>query len=145
MSHKVKKESIWIKVYIIALFFCGVGMWFSAQSAHKHKVCTATMLDRRIMKVLIANGVIKNDIISQHIKERDIKTAVWNEFYKVIKLKSGETVKSFEKIFRSIASSMKMGLSRTDNDDGSVTYKFYLPGKNYSNITFVNSKEPSRG
>ncbi|MDR0800309.1 MAG: hypothetical protein LBN01_02110 [Endomicrobium sp.] len=103
------------------------------------------MLDKRIMKVLIASGIIKNDILSQHIKERDTKTAVWNEFYKVIKLKSGETVKSFEKTFRNIARSMKIGLSKTDNVDGSVTYKFYSPDKNYSNITFINSKKSSRG
>lgn len=144
MSHKVRKESIWIKMYVIVLFFCGIGIWFSIQSAHGQKIYTNVALNRKIESVLIENGIIKNDI-SQYIRERNKMTVAWNEFYKIIKLKSGKTARSFEKSFRNIARSMKVGLSRMDNDDGSVTYKFYSPVKNYFNVTFMSPKKFSKG
>jgi hypothetical protein len=140
MSHKARKESIWIKMYVIVLFFCGIGIWFSIQPAHSQKIYTNVTLNRKIENVLIENGIIKNDILSQYTREQSKMTAAWNEFYKIIKLKSGKTAQSFEKGFRSVAHSMKVGLSRTDNDDGSVTHKFYSPGENYSNVTFMGPR-----
>jgi len=145
VSHKVRKESIWIKMYVIVLFFCGIGIWFSIPAAHSQKIYTNAALNRKIERVLVENGIIKNDILSQYIRERNKRTVAWNEFYKIIKLKSGKTARSFEKSFRSVARSMKVGLSRTDNDDGSVTYKFYSPSKNYSNVTFMSPKKSSKG
>jgi hypothetical protein len=145
VSHKVRKESIWVKMYVIVLFFCGIGIWFSIQPAHNQKIYTNAALNRKIESVLVENGIVKNDILSQHIRERNKKTAAWNEFYKIIKLKSGKTARTFEKSFRSVARSMKVGLSRTDNADGSVTYKFYSPDKNYFNVTFMSPKKSSKG
>jgi hypothetical protein len=145
MSHKARKESIWIKMYVIVLFFCGIGIWFSIPLVHSQKIYTNVALNRKIESVLIENGIIKNDVLSQHIRERNKMTAAWNEFYKIIRLKSGKTARSFEKGFRSVARSMKVGLSRTDNDDGSVTYRFYSPGENYSNVTFMSPKKSSKG
>jgi hypothetical protein len=120
VSHKVRKESIWIKMYIVVLFFCGIGIWFSIQPVHNQKIYTNAVLNRKIESALVENGIIKNDILSQYIRERNKMTVAWNEFYKIIKLKSGKTAQFFEKSFRSVARSMKVGLSRTDNDDGSV-------------------------
>jgi hypothetical protein len=145
VSHKARKESIFIKAYITVLFFCGVGIWFSIQSAHDQNIYTNVALNRKIESVLVKNGIVKNAILSQCIKEKNKRKAAWNEFYKIIKLKSNKTAQSFEKSFRSAARSMEVGLSRMDNGNGSVTYKFYLPGKNYSNITFVRFKKYSKG
>jgi hypothetical protein len=124
MSHKARKESIWVKMYVIALFFCGMGMWFFIQPAHSQKIYTNVALNRKIESVSVKNGIIKDGILSQYIIERNKMIAVWNEFYKTIKLKSSKTARSFEKSFRSVARSMKTGLSRTDDDDGSVTHSF---------------------
>jgi len=147
VSHKVRKESMCVKMYVIVLFFCGsgIGIWFSAQPVYNKKVYTNAALNRKIESVLIENGIVKNDILSQYIKEKNERTAAWNEFYKIIKLKSSKTARSFEKSFRSVARSIKVGLSRTDNADGSVTYKFYSPGKDYSNITFMSPQKSSKG
>jgi hypothetical protein len=57
----------------------------------------------------------------------------------------GKTARSFEKGVRSVVRSMRAGLSRTDNDDGSVTYKFYSPDKNYSNVIFMSPEKSSKG
>jgi hypothetical protein len=145
VSHKIRKESICVKMYVIVLFFCGIGIWFSTQTTHNQKTYINVALNEKIESVLVENGIIKNDILSQCIKKKNKRTDVWNEFYKIIKLKSSKTAWSFEKSFRSVARSMKVGLSRMDNADGSVTYKFYLPGRNYSNITFISSKKPLKG
>jgi len=128
---------------MIILFFCGIGIWFSLQSVQKQKTCVDIMLDKKIVDVLISNGIIQNDILSQYIVERRTKTSQWNEFYKTIRLKSNKTVQFFETSFRSIARSMKIGLNKVNNTDGSVTYKFYLPNRNYYNITFVRSAQKS--
>jgi hypothetical protein len=140
VANKEKKESLWIKVYIIILFFCGIGIWLSIQPVHKQKISVDIALDKRIVDVLVANGIIQEDILNQYVRERNTMVAQWNEFYKTVKLKAGKTAQSFETSFRSIARSMKIGLSKTDNVDGSVTYKFYSPNRNYSNVTLVNNK-----
>jgi hypothetical protein len=142
---KVRKESICVKIYVIVLFFCGIGIWFAVQPVHNQKIYTNVALNSKIEGVLVENGIIKNDILSQYIKEKNKRTAAWNEFYKIIKLKPSKTAWSFEKSFRSVARSIKVGLSRMDNADGSVTYKFYSPGKNYSNITFMSPQKSSKG
>jgi hypothetical protein len=89
MLHKVRKESIWIKIYVIVLFFFGIGIWVSIQSVHNQKIYTNTGLNRKIESVLVENGIIKNDSLSQYIRKRNKMTDAWNEFYKIIKLKYG--------------------------------------------------------
>jgi hypothetical protein len=135
---KKKKENMWIKVYIILLFFCGIGIWLSIQPIQKHRLSIDVVLNKRIVDVLVANDIVQNDILTQYRKERNKKTAQWNEFYKTVKLKSGKNLKSLEISFRSIARSLKIGLSKVNNVDGSTTYKFYSPNRNYYNITFVS-------
>ncbi|MCA6071009.1 MAG: hypothetical protein LE168_01250 [Endomicrobium sp.] len=137
---KEKKESIWIKIYIIALFLCGMGIWFAIQPVSKQKILVDNALDKRIVDVLVANGVGQEDVITQYTRERNTRSAQWNEFYKTIKLKPDKTAQSFETNFRSVARAMKVGLSKLDNVDGSVTYKFYSPNRNYSNVTLVSGK-----
>lgn len=135
------KKSVWIKIYIIILFFFGVGIWFSLHPTQKQKISMDIILDKKIIDILVSNGIIQNDILSQYIMERSTSTSQWNEFYKTVKLKSDKTVQFIETRFRSLARSMKIGLNKVNNPDGSVTYKFYLPSKNYYNITFVCSKK----
>ncbi|MCA6072101.1 MAG: hypothetical protein LE178_00905 [Endomicrobium sp.] len=137
---KEKKESIWIKIYIIALFLCGMGIWFVIQPVSKQKISIDIALDKRIVDVLVANGVGQKDVITQYTRERNTRSAQWNEFYKTIKLKSDKTAQSFETNFRSVARVMKVGLSKLDNVDGSVTYKFYSPNRSYSNVTLVSER-----
>lgn len=141
MADKGKKTSIWIKMYLIILFLCGIGIWLSIQPVQKCKISMDVLLDKRIVDVLVANGVVQNDILTQYIRERTKKTSKWNEFYKTIKLRTDKTAQSFETSFRSVARSMKIGLSKTSNPDGSVTYKFYSPNRNYYNITLINYKK----
>ncbi|MCA6069731.1 MAG: hypothetical protein LE180_01200 [Endomicrobium sp.] len=137
---KEQKESIWIKIYIIALFLCGMGIWFVIQPVSKQKISVDIALDKRIVDVLVANGVGQEDVITQYTRERNTRSAQWNEFYKTIKLKSDKTAQSFETNFRSVARVMKVGLSKLDNVDGSVTYKFYSPNRSYSNVTLVSER-----
>ncbi|MDR1926279.1 MAG: hypothetical protein LBQ13_01135 [Endomicrobium sp.] len=144
MVAKKKRENMWIKIYIILLFLCGVGMWLSIQPVQKHRLSIDVALNKRIVDVLVANDVVQDDILIQYRRERNKKTAQWNEFYKTVKLRSGKNLKSLEVSFRSIARSLKIGLSKVDNVDGSTTYKFYSPTKNYYNITFV-SRNSSKG
>ncbi|MDR3274963.1 MAG: hypothetical protein LBS81_03130 [Endomicrobium sp.] len=141
MANKAKKTSIWTKAYLIILFLCGIGIWFSMQSVQKRRISMDVLLDKRIVDVLVANGVVQNDILTQYIRERTKKTSKWNEFYKTIKLKTGNNTQSFETSFKSVARSMKIGLSKTNNLDGSITYKFYSPNRNYYNITLINYKK----
>jgi hypothetical protein len=89
MPRKARKESIWIKMYVILLFFCGIGIWFSIQPMHNQKIHTNRALNKKIESILVENGIIKNDILRQYIRKRNKMTAAWNEFYKMIKLKSG--------------------------------------------------------
>jgi hypothetical protein len=140
VSAKDKQESVWVKIYIVLLFLCGIGIWFAIQPVNKQKVSIDVELDKRVVDVLTANGIVQSDILTQYIRERNTRATQWNEFYKTIKLKSGKSPQYFETSFRSVARSMKIGLSKVDNVDGSTTYKFYSPNKNYSNITFVSRK-----
>ncbi|MDR1784364.1 MAG: hypothetical protein LBQ99_01320 [Endomicrobium sp.] len=138
VATKEKKMSVWIKLYMIILVLFGMSIWFSLQFTQKQKkVPIDIAIDEKIVDVLVSNDILQSDILSQYIMERNIKTSRWNEFYKKIKLKSWKTMQLLEKKFRSIARSMKVGLSKVNNRDGSVTYKFYSPSKSYYNITFV--------
>ena len=140
-----KKEHIIVKIYIILLFFLGIGIWYSAQSVQKEKVSVDIELDKRIVDVLVANGVKQEDILSQYAREMETRAAAWNEFHKKIQLKGEKKIDVFENGFRSVARSLKVGLSKTENADGSITYKFYSPNnRNYANVTFVSPRLPSR-
>jgi hypothetical protein len=133
-------------MYVIVLFFCGIGIWFSVRPAHNRETYTNAALSRKIESVLVKNGIVKDNILSQHIKEKNKMAAARNEFYRIIKLKSSKTVLSLlKKALGVLPAPWKVGLSRMDNADGSVTYKFYSPGKNYSNITFMRPKKSSKG
>ncbi|GHT58584.1 hypothetical protein AGMMS50222_03370 [Endomicrobiia bacterium] len=140
MSAKDKRESIWIKIYTVLLFLCGIGIWFTVWPVDKHTISIDLALDKKIVDVLTANGIVKDDVLSQYTRERNTKATRWNEFYKTIKLKSGKSMQHFETSFRKLERSMKVALNKVDNSDGSTTYKFYSSNKNYSNITFVPKK-----
>jgi hypothetical protein len=135
------KENFLIKIYILALFLCGIGLWFAVNTAPKEKVSVDIQLEHKIVDALAANGVKQTDIISQYVRERETTTKLWNEFYKKIKLQGDKRPENFENSLRTIARSMKLGLSKTNNVDGSVTYKYYSSNINYSNITFISPKK----
>jgi hypothetical protein len=140
VSGKSKKESIWVKIYLIFLFVCGIAVWFAIQSINNNKISTDVILDRQIFDILIHKRIKQEDILKQYMRERTTSGTRWNEFYKTINIKKKVKIKEFEKSFRSLARSMKLGLSRIDNSGASVTYKFYSPSRTYSNITFVKKK-----
>jgi len=136
---ETKQENPLIKLYIIVLFFCGIGLWFAIQPHPKQKISIDVELERRVVDSLVAGGVTQEDILSQYVRERTTSRAQWNEFYKKIRLKEDKKAENFEIPFRAIARSMEVGLSKTENPDGSIAYKFFVPDRHYSNITFVNS------
>jgi hypothetical protein len=140
VSSKNKKESILIKIYLIFLFICGIAVWFTIQPANKQKISTDVILDKKIVDILVSHNIKQGNILKQFIRERSSNSMKWNEFYKTIELNKSSKIKEFEKLFRRLARSMKIGLSRMDNPDGSLTYKFYSPSRTYSNITFVLRK-----
>jgi hypothetical protein len=140
VSGKNKKESVWIKIYLIFLFICGVVIWLTIQPLNKQKISTDVVLDKKIVDILVSHKIKQESMVKQFIRERTSNSMKWNEFHKTIKLNRFAKIKDFEKSFRSLARSMKIGLSRLDNPDGSVTYKFYSPNKTYSNITFLRIK-----
>jgi len=135
-----KNEPILIKVYLIILFFCGIGLWLAAQPSSKHILSVDVDINNQVNDTLSTKGVLQENILKQYARERSSRGASWNEFYKTVRLLHNHS-SIFESDFRKIARSLKVGLSRTDNDDGSVTYKFYSPDRNYSNITFLNPKK----
>jgi hypothetical protein len=141
VADRTKKVSLWIKIYVTVLFFCSAGIWFSIDSVRKQKMSAELALDKKVVDILVANGIVQNDILIQYVRERNRRMVRWNEFYKTVELKSSKTAQFFETNFRAVAQSMKMSLSKTNNTDGSVTYKFYLPNRNYYNITFVGPKK----
>ncbi|MDR2192401.1 MAG: hypothetical protein LBO62_05955 [Endomicrobium sp.] len=151
MAEKEKKEEpIIIKAYLIVLFFCGVGLWFASSPSSdvkktffpKPHLSVDVDINNRVIDVLSAGGVKQNNIIKEYAAERSLKNEKWNEFYKTVRLVK-KRADDFESSLRLIARSLGTGLSRTDNPDGSVTYKFYSTDKNYSNITFINPAKPA--
>ncbi|MDR1511613.1 MAG: hypothetical protein LBS15_02425 [Endomicrobium sp.] len=140
VASKEKKMNVCIKVYMVVLFLFGMSVWFSSQFMQSQEAHTDIVIDKKIVDVLVSNGIVQNDILSQYVVERSTKTAQWNEFYKTLKLRSDKTMHFLEKKFKNIVCSMKMGLNKVNNRDGSVTYKFYSPSRNYYNVTFVRSK-----
>ena len=146
MAEKVKKEEpVIIKVYLIVLFFCGVGLWLTARPVTapkqvflpKQSVSIDVDINNKIIDLLSSGGVTQDNIIKEYAAERSLKGEKWNEFYKTVRLVNKHS-DDFEDSFRQIARSSGAGLSRTDNPDGSVTYKFFSTDKNYSNITLFN-------
>jgi len=150
MAEKDKKEPVIIKIYVIILFLCGIGLWFAVQPAvHpavKSRTASDVEIDKKVVDALSAGGVKQEDILSQYAREMSAGNAQWSEFYKKIQLRGGNHSDNFENTFRSIARFFKVGLSRTENVDGSVTYKFYSSsGRNYSNVTFINPQKTEAG
>jgi hypothetical protein len=145
MPSKEKKESLWVKLYIIMLFFCGIAIWFCVQPIKKQEISIDRFIEKRIAETLIKRGATQNDILKQYVRERKVIGAKWNEFYKVIKLKPNQSVQFFQEDFREIARDMKVGLSKLDNIDGSTTYRFYSTDRTYSNITVVPVKSLKNG
>ncbi|MDR3112321.1 MAG: hypothetical protein LBU55_04025 [Elusimicrobiota bacterium] len=139
MSTKERTESVWVKVYIVSFFICGIALWYSLHPSKKIANNMDIELDKKVVDVLFSNGIEQADIIKQYIIEKTSKNASWNEFFKTVKVDRKESLNIFESSFRTLARSMKIGLSSTENDDGSVTYKFYLPNKTLSDITIVDS------
>jgi hypothetical protein len=134
-----KKESILIKIYLIFLFICGVAICFTIEPSNK-QISIDVELDKKIVDILTSSKIRQEDVIHQFVKEKSSNSMKWNEFHKTIQLNGTKKMKDFEKAFRSLARSMKMGLNRLDNPDGSVTYKFYSPSRTYSYITFASVK-----
>jgi len=143
-NNEKKQESVLVKVYILVLFLCGIGLWFATNNAGvpKQKLAIDVELEQKLVDALVAGGVAQSDVISQYARERETTTKTWNEFYKKIQLRGNKRSENFEDSFRAIARAMKLGLSKTENVDGTVTYKFYSANVNYSNITFINPKKP---
>jgi hypothetical protein len=141
VSGKNKKENILIKIYLIFLFICGIIVWLTIQPANKQKISIDVILDKKIVDIFVSHNINQGNILKQFIKERSSNSMKWNEFYKTIELNKFAKIEEFEKLFRRLARSMKIELSRTDISDGSVTYKFYSPSRTYSNITFVLRKD----
>jgi hypothetical protein len=148
MAEKEKKEEPFIvKAYLIILFFCGVGLWFASHSAPetadkrsflpKPSLSVDVDINNKVIDVLSSGGVKQDNIVKEYAAERSLKNEKWNEFYKTVRLVNKNS-DDFENSFRQIARSLGTGLSRTDNPDASVTYKFYSIDKNYYNITLLN-------
>ncbi|MDR1417741.1 MAG: hypothetical protein LBI80_01045 [Endomicrobium sp.] len=145
MSSRKKTESLWVKLYIIILFFCGVAIWFCVQPIKKQTISLDVYIDKKIVETLIEKGITQDDILKQYVRERTTISAKWDEFYKVVKLKPNQNAQLFQNEFRQIARDMKVGLNRLDNIDGSITYRFYSPDKTYYNITIVPVKSLKNG
>ena len=145
MAEKEKKEPVIIKIYVIILFLCGIGLWFAVQPAVKNRAALDVEIDKKVVDALNAGGVKQEDILYQYAREMSTRNVQWSEFYKKIQLRGGRHSDNFENPFRGIARLLKVGLSRTDNPDGSVTYKFYSSDRNYSNVTFINPQKTEAG
>jgi hypothetical protein len=142
MVEKEKNGNLWMKLYLVVLFFCGVALWFTMCQSPQIKMQDIDVeLDNKIVSILTANGIEQNAIVKQYAKERNSTTEKWTEFFKTIKIMPDNKPHIFESVFRSIARSMKLGLTATENDDGSTTYKFHSPSKTYSNITLIKVKK----
>lgn len=140
MSEEKRKESPIIKLYVIILFFLGIGLWLSVNSGHKETISVDAELNRSVINVLTANGVTQEDIIKEYQREKSVSGFTWIEFSKIIKLRDEINRQTLENGLRSAARSVKVGLKKIENSsDGSVTYTFFDGNRNYNNITFVKA------
>jgi hypothetical protein len=138
MSGRIRKKSIWIKMYIVVLFFCGIGIWFFTKPiTSKQVISIDIILDKKIVNVLVANSIVQDDILNQYTKEKNTRSDKWNEFYRTIKIKSDKTMQALELEFKNIAHSMGVDLNKVNKVDGSVVYKFYSLDRDYSSITLI--------
>lgn len=140
-----RTDSLGVKLYILVLFFCGIALWLCGRPIKNPSCLFNIYIDEKIIDTLSEKGITQGDILNQYVRERKTATAKWNEFYKVVKLKPKQDVHLFQDKFRQIARSMKMGLSKLDSIDGSVTYRFDLPDRTYYNIKIVPVKSLKNG
>jgi hypothetical protein len=117
---KKKNESVWTKMYIMLLFFFGIGIWIAIQPVQSHKLSIDPVLNKRIVDVLITNDTVQDDVLQQCIVTKNKKTKQWNKFYETIKLKFWNNLRFLNVGFKNIAD------------------RFYSKNKSYSNITFIS-------
>jgi hypothetical protein len=118
------------------------------QGNDKQRIKSDIDLDNRISKVLSDNRIAQNDIVSQFAREMQNKSSLWKEFNKKIILRDDSRLDVFDSDFRKIARSMGLGLKKTLNADGSITYRFYTDSDmTFSKITFMllRSSPSNRG
>jgi len=134
--HEERKDGLLVKIYILVLFLLGIALWLSFAPSN-NRLSVDLELNKRIESSLLAAGVEQSDVVKQYQKEKDTAKAKWIEFNKTIKLSEGKTAESFESSLRSVARSLKLGLRKTENPDGSVTYDFFDKIGKYAVLTFV--------
>lgn len=132
------KNRVLTKIYLILLFMAGIVLAFSFQAARKNKVVFIDqMLDNNLVTALTSNGIEQQDVISQFARERAVKGAVYNEYYKKIKLSKKQNIENFEPVFKTLARNFKINLSKTRQKDGSVKYSFYDKHRIYSTVVLT--------
>jgi hypothetical protein len=136
--HYHYQEPFFIKIYIVLLFLLGIVICFSTQEGNKRRAKSDVELDNKVIGILSNNSINQGDIIAQYAKEMEDKTALWTQYHKKIRIRDIDYLDKFDFDFRELARSMNLGLTKTLNADGSITYEFYsTPKMVYSNITFI--------
>ncbi|MDR3071623.1 MAG: hypothetical protein LBU29_03430 [Endomicrobium sp.] len=74
MADDVKKSTLKIKICVVLLFLCGVGMWFSIQPICEQKIRENVALDKKIINCFVA---VKGSTAGR-----------WCELYRKIRFKS---------------------------------------------------------
>ena len=137
MSHnEERKESVLVKIYIFFLFVLGILLWLS-YAPSTQKLSVDIELNKRIETSLLASGIEQADIVKQYQREKDTARANWVEFFKTIKLSDDKTADSYEASLSRVARSLKLGMKKTQKEDGSVVYDFFDKLGSYAVLTFV--------
>ena len=135
-----KRESIIVKIYLVVLFFAGIALFLSLQPSKNEKISADVALDRKVIDVLLANGISQKQLVSQYVREKSAGRETWNEFHKTFAVRDLAKARSLETGLAGAARSSKVGLRKTENPDGSLTYVFYTDrDKIYSQITFKSN------
>jgi hypothetical protein len=136
MTREKKKESAFVKVYLVLFFLLGIGFWFSLNASKIDKdLDMDTEINQKVNDILFSAGVSQPDIIKQYGKELSDKSTKWTQYYKSVNLKDDKQLKEIEAEFRQLARSSKAGLKKM-NFDRSTAYQFYFQNRAYLNITF---------
>jgi len=139
MTKENKQNSgVLTRIYLILLFGLGVMLGFSFISFNENKIFIADQkLDNAVVSVLTSNGVSQSSVVIQFAKENKIKGAVYNEYYKKIKIPKNKKIKNFELSFKNLAVNFKIDLSKTIYKDGSCKYIFYDKDRTYSTVVLI--------
>ena len=97
-------------------------------------------LENELVTLLVSNGIIQQDIVTQYAKEIQNNNDIYTQYYKEIVVPNNKRIDTFEYQFKTLARNCKIEVSKVVDDNfGKVTYSFYDKDKIYSIVVLKKS------